>query len=243
MSNPMSTYSTYELKCRNAHDKNFLASTPEEFRLLYLKSRDVTMLSRERLFDFYSSVNHVIRHEIPGDIVEVGCWGGGALAIALSVVQANRSDKGVWGFDTFEGHPEPSPDELDVWGNSQLHRFKELKAQGADWCKVSLDVVRNNVATICGSVDGLRLVKGKAEETLSTHIPETVSIIRCDVDWYEPSLATFQVLYPRLSPGGIVIIDDYGHHSGSKKAVDEYFGERHPKFTHIDYSCITFVKP
>ncbi len=243
MTDALTKYSTYELKCRNAHDKNFLANTSEEFQRLYLEAREVTMLSRERLFDLYSSVGHVIRHEIPGDIVEVGCWGGGALAIALSVVQANGSDKCVWGFDTFEGHPEPSPDELDVWGNSQLERFKELQAQGADWCKVAIEDVQQNVAAICRSTDGLRLVKGKAEETLPIHYPERVSIIRCDVDWYEPSMATFRSLYPRLSSGGIVIVDDYGHHSGSKKAVDEYFGELHPKFTHIDYSCITFVKP
>jgi O-methyltransferase len=236
-------YSTYELKCRNAHDKNFLSNAPEEFRRLYLEARETTMLSRERLFDLYASVKHVIQHDIPGDIVEVGCWGGGALAIALAVVQASNSKKSVWGYDTFEGHPEPNPDEFDVWGNSQLERFNELKAQGDDWCKVSLEEVGQNVQRICQSSDGLKLIKGKAEETLKRQLPEVVSIIRCDVDWYEPSLATFEILYPRLSPGGIVIVDDYGHHTGSRKAIDQYFGDLHPKFTHIDYSCITFVKP
>ncbi|NBO33603.1 MAG: macrocin O-methyltransferase, partial [Actinobacteria bacterium] len=64
-----------------------------------------------------------------------------------------------------------------------------------------------------------------------------------DVDWYEPSLAAWQELYPRVPSGGVIIVDDYGHHSGSKKAFHEFFGSRHPKFTHVDYSCISFVKP
>ena len=239
----MSTYSEYELKCRNAHDKNFLASRPQDFQDLYLSARDVTMLSRERLFDFYDSVNYVIENGIDGDIVEVGCWGGGALAIAVAKVMSKGARRTVWGYDTFEGHPEPSADELDVWGNNQLERFNDFKVRGDDWCKVAIDTVATNIRTIAGSVDCLSLVKGRAEQTLQLEAPRTVAVLRCDVDWYEPSLETFRVLYPRVSSGGVVIVDDYGHHSGSRKAVDEYFGTRHPKFTHIDYSCISFVKP
>ncbi len=240
----MTEYSDYELKCRNAHDKNFLSNAPEQFRELYFQVRNFTMLSRERLYDFYLSVDYVMDNEIRGDIVEVGCWGGGALALALSrVITRHGQKRNVWGFDTFEGHPEPSSDELDVWGNNQLERFEEFRSRGDDWCKVEIKQVRENVETVCASTKQLQLIKGKAEETLKVEVPETVSVLRIDVDWYEPSLASLDVLYPRLSRGGVLIIDDYGHHSGSRKAFNEYFRSSCPKITHIDYSCISLVKP
>jgi len=240
----VTNYSEYELKCRNAHDKNFLERTPTQFQELYLQVRNFTMLSRERLYDFFVSVRHVARQGIQGDIVEVGCWGGGALAVALACLQSEYElTRKVWGFDTFEGHPEPSADELDVWGNSQLMRYRESLAKGEDWCKVDIDQVRQNVKSVCASIERLNLVKGKAEESLRLESPEAVSVLRIDVDWYEPSLATLETLYPRLASGGVLIIDDYGHHSGSRKAFDEFFGSAAPKITHIDYSCITMVKP
>lgn len=240
----MTDYSEYETKCRNAHDKNFLANTPSDFRDLFFKVRDFTMLSRERLYDLYVSINHVIRQSIPGDIVEVGCWGGGALAVALACVEsAPGRYRAVWGYDTFEGHPEPSADEFDVWGKNQLRRFREISAHGEGWCKVDIDQVRRNIASVCKSTESLHLVKGRAEESLKLASPEVVSVLRIDVDWYEPSLESLLVLYPRLARGGVLIIDDYGHHSGSRKAFDEFFGLTPPKITHIDYSCITMVKP
>ena len=244
----MDEYSTYELKCRNAHDKNFLAGTPESFQRSYFRVRDFTMLSRERLFDFHLAVQYVQKSSIPGDIVEVGCWGGGALAVALSALRETESSAAVparmvYGFDTFEGHPEPSPDELDVWGNNQLSRFKDFQSRGESWCKVDIDQVRKNIESVCGQTRKLELVKGLAEVTIPQTEISQLAILRIDVDWYEPTLVCLQALYPKLTSGGVVIIDDYGHHSGSRKAVDEFFGEQHPKFTYIDYSCISFVKP
>ena len=100
----MSDVSEFEAKCRNAHEKMFLASRPQEFQDLFRSVRDYTMLSRERLFDLWESVRHVQAHRIPGDVVEVGCWRGGGLATALWLVQPERHERLVWGFDTFEGH-------------------------------------------------------------------------------------------------------------------------------------------
>ncbi len=244
----MSEYSTYEQKCRNAHDKNFLRGTPETFQRSYFQVRDFTMLSRERLYDLYLAVRHVRDSEIRGDIVEIGCWGGGALAVALAALRDTTEgiadlERLVYGFDTFEGHPEPSPDELDVWGNSQLQRFREFQSRDENWCKVDVEQVKRNIESALGDAPQLRLVKGLAEDTVPLARISELAVLRIDVDWFEPTLVCLETLYPKLSRGGVVIIDDYGHHSGSRKAVEQYFGTRHPKFTHIDYSCITFVKP
>jgi hypothetical protein len=240
----MTDYSEYEMKCRNAHDKNFLNNTPTEFQELYFGVRHFTMLSRERLYDVFLSCRYLAEAKVVGDIVEVGCWGGGTLALALSATQNDEVYRTVWGYDTFEGHPEPSADELDVWGNSQLEKFQVMRRKGEGWASKSLDEVLSNIEQVSRTeISRLRLVKGKAEESIQRQHPESVAILRIDVDWYEPSLAAWQQLYPRVPSGGIVIVDDYGHHSGSKKAFLEFFGSRHPKFTHVDYSCISFVKP
>ena len=243
----MIQHSEYEAKLRNAHDKNFLSNSPSMFQELYFCTREFTMLSRERLFDLYLSVKYAIANKIEGDIVEVGCWGGGAVAVALSTLNNSAQNENnlirtVWGFDTFEGHPEPNADEVDVWGNNQLKLFKEFEIRGENWRKSSFDDATQNIRSICDNVDNLRLIKGRAEFTVPQSQISKVSILRIYVDWYEPTLISLQHLYPKVSPGGVVIVDDYGHHSGSRRAVDEFFGSTHPKYTHIDYSCISFVK-
>ena len=237
-------FSEYETKCRNAHDKNFLNSREPEFQNLYRAVRHSTMLSRERLYNLFSSVQHACEKPISGDIVELGCWRGGAVALALSALLAREklSDRLVWAFDTFEGHPQPSDDEVDVWGRNQKQVFLDRKAKGEPWADASLDAVQLLAESVCGSSARLRLVKGRAEETLTQTAPASVSILRIDMDWFEPTLAALEILYPRVSVGGVVIIDDYGHHSGAKKAFHQFFGRQSPMLFHIDYSCVTFLK-
>ena len=134
-------------------------------------------------------------------------------------------------------------DELDVWGNGMRDRWlREMEANGS-WCDVGMSEVRDNVASVCGSLDRLRLVKGRAELTIPVTRVDRVSVLRLDADWYEPTLIALRFLWPRLSSGGVLIVDDYGHHSGAARAVDEFFGRLRPKFTWVDYSCVVAVKP
>jgi hypothetical protein len=66
--------------------------------------------------------------------------------------------------------------------------------------------------------------------------------LRLDTDWYESTKIELEILYPLLEPGGILIIDDYGHFSGARKAVDEYFKNKIPFMFHVDYSCRILIK-
>jgi len=93
-----------------------------------------------------------------------------------------------------------------------------------------------------GNDQGIKLIKGKVEETSKKIKPKKISILRIDVDWYEPTLNSLEQFYPLIEPGGILIVDDYGHFSGSRKAVDLYFKDKPIKFFHTDYSCITAIK-
>jgi predicted O-methyltransferase YrrM len=91
------------------------------------------------------------------------------------------------------------------------------------WCYASLDQVSQNFAAAGLSTKTSHFVKGDVMETLKDNLPEQISVLRLDTDWYESTRFELEVLYPRLSKGGVLIIDDYGHWSGSRKATDEYF--------------------
>ncbi len=245
-------FSEYEVKIRKAHNANFLKVVDPEFPEVWRRVRSVTMLSRERLYDYYSAITHAVQSGITGDVVEVGTWaGGGCLTAALALTNSRRKLKTgdlrdcrrtVYGFDTFEGHPRPSQGELDVWGRDQAAVFDAMS--GAPWAKADYTSVRRMIDDAVDDPLLVELVKGRCEDTLPSRTPSAISVLRLDVDWYEPTLFSLKYLYPRLSVGGTLIIDDFGHHSGARQAFEEYFTGLGllPRIFHIDYSCISLIK-
>jgi O-methyltransferase len=242
--------SEYELKISRAHRANFLSSIDPDFANVWRTAKPFTMLSRERLYDYYSAVTHVVRAGVAGDIVEVGTWaGGGCIAAGFAVINSDKPDliagpclpRVVYGFDTFEGHPAPNHGEVDVWGRDQSVVYSAMS--GKPWAKAEYDTVKRSVDSAIGSRCQIELVKGLCQETLPEHAPCQLAVLRLDVDWYEPTLFSLRLLYPRLSKGGICIVDDFGHHSGAREAFHEYFGGfLKSKVFHTDYSCISFQK-
>jgi hypothetical protein len=235
----------HELKVRNAHEKNFYKNLPEDFKNIFLRVKDTTMLSRERLFDFYNSIQYVVKNQIPGDIVEIGCWAGGSIAMARATLDgfaSNHDIRSVYGFDTYEGHGRPPDHEYDVWGNKCALTFNELDEVGESWAKVDLEQVQKNLTSINGSLDGFTLIKGRVEDVAKHSSIKKIAILRIDVDWYEPTLFSLEYFYPMIPRGGVIIIDDYGHHSGSRDAVNHFFKDKLPKFFYTDYSCISAIK-
>ena len=88
-------------------------------------------------------------------------------------------------------------------------------------------------------MNNLKLISGKVEDTLvvESNLPEKISILRLDTDWYESTKVELEVLFPRLERGDVFIIDDYGHFAGSRKAVDEFFEERYTS----SYGCTALI--
>ena len=105
-------------------------------------------------------------------------------------------------------------------------------------------MVKKNMASTDYPEENIIYIKGKIEETLPGYIPGKISILRLDTDWYESTKHELEHLYPILSPGGVLIIDDYGHFAGARKAVDEYFSglEKPPYMSRIDYSGRIIIK-
>ena len=115
-----------------------------------------------------------------------------------------------------------------------------LKAKNThnEWCYASLEDVQKNCSDSGIDIAALKFIKGDVCDTLKKpdNVPDKISVLRLDTDWYESTKAELEVLYPKLSNGGVLIIDDYGHWEGARKAVDEYFSlqKYKPLFNVID---------
>jgi hypothetical protein len=204
------------------------------FMDLYQQVMPYTMTSKEAVFALYTSVNYVLDQNIPGDIVECGVWRGGSSLLAALIMKArNIRDRKLYLYDTFQGMTPPT--EFDVYkrGDTGLEMMEQY-GDDIGWCYALLDDVK--AAFSAHNFDfEILFVQGDVVETLATIKPETISILRLDTDWYESTAAELEQLYPRLSKGGVLIIDDYGSWEGSRKATDDYFNKvSAPMLTRID---------
>ena len=214
----------------------------------YIMSNKLTMVSYERLWTTVMTCKYVLDNGIDGDFVECGVWRGGNAIAAAEVFKLYKSDKKVWLFDTFQGMTAPT--DIDVRlldGESAKYKFNKNKNKNHNkWCYASLKDVRNNFAKR-NLTSNVFFIQGDVNQTLNSDITEQlnkISVLRLDTDWYESTKKEIEVLYPKLSFGGCLIIDDYGHWSGSKKAIDEYFEKykKRPFLQYIDYTGRVGVK-
>jgi O-methyltransferase len=205
---------------------------------------DYTMTSAERLISLIRAVEHLEKNNIGGPIVECGVWRGGSMmAVARTLLADDAPDRDLYLFDTFEGMSAPTESDRDIEGRSASDLLADSpKDSGGVWAYASLDDVTANLAATGYPVERLHLVQGPVEKTVPSEAPAEMALLRLDTDWYESTKHELEHLYPRLVSGGILIIDDYGHWEGARRAVDEYFdGEL---FLHrIDYTGRLAVKP
>jgi len=187
-----------------------------------------TATSPERMYALWQAVEHVERHGVLGDIVECGVWrGGSSMLAALATRHFADSSRRLWLFDTFEGMSDPSPHDVYKDGTPIASGWQR-HADPADhlFAYASLEEVQRNMANTNYPPDLINYVRGKVEDTLAGAPIERMSILRLDTDWYESTKLELEVLWERLSPNGVLIIDDYGHWQGARRAVDEFFTGR-----------------
>ena len=187
-----------------------------------------TMTSVERLFSLIQAVRYVVRADIPGSIVECGVWRGGSMmAIAHALKRLAKDDRDLYLFDTYEGMTSPTDFDISPSGEPALVKFHRTKRTNdtSEWCYVPIEQVQRNLVNTGYSTDRMNFIKGKVEDTIPCSAPNQISLLRLDTDWYESTRHEFIHLFPRLSVGGVLIIDDYGHWQGSRKATDEYLAQ------------------
>jgi O-methyltransferase len=212
----------------------------------YVRTSRLSTSSDERLFATIMACRYVVDRDIEGDFVECGVWRGGNSIIAADVFKNMNSKKFVWLFDTFSGMTEPTAVDVNWQGKSADIKFRASSKQNHnDWCYAPIEEVQANFSR-AGLLDGrVRFVKGDVAHTLSKleTLPAKISVLRLDTDWYASTRAELEALYPRLSRGGVLIVDDYGHWGGSRTAVDEYFkAKARPFFQYIDQTARIAVK-
>jgi hypothetical protein len=221
-----------------------LPEIPEDKWQLIQACAPYTMTTPQRQWALLTSVEHIDRHGIPGDIVECGVWRGGNMMLARLARKINTPFRRYRLFDTFLGMSEPTPIDVSFTGEPARVEFDaNARSDRNDWCYASREDVERNLASI-GLHDAI-LCQGRVEDTLRepANLPDRIALLRLDTDWYESTAVELEVLYPRLSPGGVLIIDDYGHWQGARRAVDEYFGDKPPLLIAVDYTCRVATKP
>jgi len=174
-----------------------------------------TMIGRKRLDNVQFCLEDVLKNNIPGDVIETGVWRGGATIFMRAILKEHgNTNKKVWVADSFEGLPAPKPELYPADAPSQLHTYKELV--------VSLEEVQANFERY-GLLDNqVKFLKGWFCDTLPTAPIKKLSLMRLDGDLYESTMDALVNLYPKLSVGGYVIIDDYGAIEFCAQAVHDF---------------------
>lgn len=205
--------------------------THEDIEILkHVRRHRLTMSSPERMYATLMAARYVCENEIPGDFVECGVWRGGNALLAADVFHRMDPTRQVYLFDTFAGMTAPTENDVNNrTGAPAMQQYQAtLRHDRSDWCFASLhDVLLNfeQRGLSCKPIVGDVLQTLRCDE----NVPTRISVLRLDTDWYESTLLELQVLYPRLQRGGVLVLDDYGHWGGAKKALDEYFAAHAPR--------------
>jgi len=201
---------------------------------------DFTMTSYERMITLWQQVRYLDRARIPGALVECGTWRGGACGMmALAHIASGTPWREIHLFDSFEGLPEPDACKDTGLGS----KYAQVRATGA------LKSIGIAVGSLEDNQHLMHELIGYPRELTFYHVgwfQDTVPIaskdigqialLRLDGDWYESTRICLEGLCIHVSSGGIIVIDDYGHFAGCRKAVDEFLNKmKRPLFlNHID---------
>jgi hypothetical protein len=139
-------------------------------------------------------------------------------------------------YDTFTGMPPPSDKDFDYTGRSAFAEQERHARDGTGWTRAGEDEVIANMKSTGYDMSRVILHKGLVQATIPKEAPEQIAFLRLDTDWYESTKHELSHLWPRLSPGGVLLIDDYGHYTGAREAVDEFFADEHRFLFRIDYT-------
>lgn len=216
---------------KDTGDPDARTAASDADRSIIDRAAPFTMVSPERLLACMDATEYVVRRGVPGALVECGVWQGGSmLAMIFTLQREGVTNRDVYLFDTFEGMTRPANIDTTKYGRDALPIWHQAQSAGRrawDWWfhadHFNIDSVKETIYATGYPSERIHFVKGMVEETLPASAPESIAILRLDTDWYESTKHELTHLYPLLSPGGVLLVDDYGHWDGCRRAVDEYF--------------------
>jgi O-methyltransferase len=181
------------------------------------------MIGEERMLNIQKLAWELFENEpnqIPGDFMECGVWRGGAAIFMRAILAQLDEDDGwmppqkcVWVADSFAGLPAPNPAEYPADEGDTHHLQKPLA--------VSLETVKANFARYGLLDDRVKFLPGFFKDSLPGPV-EKLALLRIDADMHESTTQALEAMYPKLSPGGFVIIDDYFNIPNCHKAVNDF---------------------
>jgi hypothetical protein len=217
------------------HDSRFV----EEFRN---EGRDWpkvahTMIGSKRIANLRFAIETVLRENVQGDFIETGVWRGGACIFMRGVLKAyGVADRRVYLADSFAGLPMPDPDRYPADSGDVHHTYHTLSVSRAE--------VEENFRRYGLLDENVQFIEGFFENTLPQSDIGPLAIVRLDGDMYSSTIVALEALYPRLSDGGFLIVDDYGALQNCRQAVDDYraaHGIDHPMHV-IDWTGVYWRK-
>jgi O-methyltransferase len=177
-----------------------------------------TMIGLRRLDNIENCITDVLRQGVPGDLIETGVWQGGATIFMRAVLKVfGVTDRTVWVADSFAGLPPPDPERFPADAGDRHHELTFLA--------VSLEEVKANFARYGLLDEQVRFLVGWFSDTLPLAPIDRLAVLRLDGDMYASTMVALQALYPRLSIGGYVIVDDYGAVPGCRQAIEDFRAE------------------
>jgi len=177
-----------------------------------------SMIGTKRLNNIQFCIESVVENKVKGDFIETGVWRGGACIFAKTLFNMFNQDRTVWVADSFEGLPKPNVADYPEDEGDDLYSLEQLR--------ISKEQVEENFRKFDLLDDKVKFLKGWFKDTLPVAPIEKLAIIRLDGDMYESTMDGLTNLYHKLSPGGFVIIDDYGVIPACKKAVHDFRDEQ-----------------
>jgi len=233
----------FDLVSRRHWESEYPPDFRDEDTDIIRRVRPWTMTSTERIYALIQAVRYLSANAVRGSIVECGVWKGGSMAaIARTLLQMQDSERDLYLFDTFKGMSEPTTEDRDYSGKQASDLLLDDPGYRCD--DAPLESVTKVLYDTGYRKEKIHFVEGKVEETIPDHAPDSISLLRLDTDWYESTKHELVHLFPRLTHGGVIIVDDYGHWKGSQQACDNYFGQNHIPIllNRIDYTGRIAVK-
>ena len=219
----------------------------KEFLKSYNKNKEFSMTSVIRMYALYNGLKYILNNQVEGDIVECGVWKGGSMMLCADILlNQNIKDRKLWLYDTYTGMSKPTDKDINSGFNMKafITWKKRQTTTHNTWCYSPIEEVKENLQSTGYPENNLVYVKGKVEDTIPCEMPDKISLLHLDTDWYESTYHELKHLFPLLSKNGVLIVDDYGFWQGSRDAVNHYFKENSIKmlFNRIDYNGRSFIK-
>ena len=207
-------------------------STLEVEQIMLCKKYSMT--SKTQLAFLIDAMAYIEFNKIPGAVVECGVWRGGSALLMAIKLEESGSKRELWLYDTFNGMTQPTSYDKKIGGTVTAQQMLDKTSKSTTeniWAYATLEEVRENVLGNTSFAESrIKFIVGDVAQALLAETPRQIALLRLDTDWYESTKIELETLFKFVAPGGVVIIDDYGHWEGSKQATDEFLktSELHP---------------